>query len=133
MSLQAVMAEVNRRLRAGLAEAAAFAAEKYREEASALTYPPRSDDGDYPAVETGQGLANISHGLDPDPTSLEARMGVMGTDTYVPERGRENRNRRGGMHMHWVKTRYGRRDMENIMVDYHDAIAEAFKRGASSP
>lgn len=132
MSLQGLLTEIDRRVRAGLLEAVEQAATHYREEASAQTYPPRSSPGDYPAVETGQGLANIAAAIDPYPNEWIGRMGLYGAGSPIPERGRRNRQRRGGMHMWWVKTRWGRKSADNILMEYQDSIAEAFKRGASS-
>lgn len=121
---------LRQQLRSGLEAAANEAAEIYRTEASAKVVPPRSSPGEYPAVETGQGLANIASGLDPEPLALRARMGVYGAQSPIAERDRPSRQRRGGMHMWWVKTRYGRKFADDIIVENKGQIAEAFKRGA---
>lgn len=91
---------VQQRLASGLNEAVAGQAESLRTKVSQAQFPPRSQAGEYPARETGQLEQNITHGV--DTKSLEARVGVMGEGTPVPNLHEQTENI-GGLALWWLE------------------------------
>jgi hypothetical protein len=98
MTLAQVQKAIEDRLAIAVEIAVDEIADGYREKVGAKFWPPSSNEGEYPAVRTGQGRDSIFSAVNPN-NKLEGRAGMPGPDQGIQ---RPPHKTRGGTHLEWL-------------------------------
>ena len=134
---------IRKKLAAGIKNVVAHADKEYRKRVTEVTeepeilpdgdieFPgPHSTPGQYPHKETGQGEANVDHGISDSGETIEGRFGVRGEATgFGPFPGHEIA---GGQHLMWLVTRGRRKGLDDLWFEITADLADRFKTGVDS-